>query len=397
MYDTWKADEEKNRGDQYEAVNSTTDKQVARAWENIPAPIKEGLEDAFDGKVMVRRDLLANTIGYHNVGVLEIYTGDASLDLKTRKMMLGMLQTVFFGPKGTQILLAAEQAIKEGVATAKDLIIVRSMVVAWQNFQASLHLVIANGVPPAKVIKLYREGMADVRSYNRLQREVMQLRIEIAGTTNPVEQERLRALQLTKRNAIRRLRIYPLIEAGELSDLPEGLEESPSHSYLGDLSGWMNNHLRRVHPKAPAAVANAIFAKDSAIHDALSKAIQAGDFLARYAIYQHMVDQGMSPEKARDEVRDELVSYQTNPGRMRAALESYGMIWWSQFTLRAQSVLLNRFRKNPFSFFVSQAMGDFVGTPGPLDGAIYERGLDNSLGLDQVISSPMAHIYAKTF
>lgn len=397
MYDTWKADEEAGRGDQYEAVNSTTDKQVARAWENIPGPIKAQLEDAFEGQVMVRRDLLANTIGYHNAGVLEIYTGDASLDPKTRKMMLGLLQTVFFGPKGTQILLAAEQAIKEGVATAKDLIIVRSMVVAWQNMQASAHLVLANGVPPAKIIKFYREGMADVRSYNRLQREVMQLRIQIAGTTNPVEQERLRAQQLSKRNAIRRLRIYPLIEAGELSDLPEGLEESPSHSYLGDLAGWMNNHLRQIHPKAPAAVANALLAKDSAIHDALSKTIQAGDFLARYAIYQHMIEQGADPEKARDDVRDELVSYQTNPGRMRAALESYGMIWWSQFTLRAQNVLLNRFRKNPFSFFVSQALGDFMGTPGPLDGAIYERGLDNSLGLDQVISSPMAHIYAKVY
>jgi hypothetical protein len=397
MYDQWKADEEKGREKEYEAINSTTDKQVARAWENIPGPIKAQLEEIFYGQVMVRRDLLSNTIGYHNAGVLEIYTGDASLDPKTRKILLGLLQTVFFGPKGTQFLLGAEQAIKEGVATAKDLIIVRSLVVAWQNLLASGHMVIANGVPPAKVIKYYREGMADVRSYNRLQREVMQLRIQIAGTTDTTEQERLRALQLTKRNAIKRLRIAPLIEAGMLSDLPEGLEESPSHSYLGDLAGWMNNHLRRVHPKAPAAMANAIFAKDSAIHDALSKTIQAGDFLARYAIYQHMVEQGTNPEKAVDEVRDELVSYQTNPGRMRAALETYGMIWWSQFTIRAQNVLLNRFRKNPFSFFVSQAMGDFVGTPGPLDGAITERGLDNSLGLDQVFTSPTAHIYAKVF
>jgi hypothetical protein len=261
-----------------------------------------------------------------------------------------------------------------------------------------MHLVIANGVPPSRMAKWYRQGMREVQAYNRLQREVIQLRIQIAGTTDDVEKERLRTTQTAKRRSIERLSIYPLIEAGELSDLPEGLEESPSHSYLGDLAGWMNNHLReKVHPKAPAILANALFAKDSTLHDALSKAIQAGDFLARYAIFQHMVENGATVEKARDEVRDELISYQTNPGRMRASLETYGMIWWSQFTLRAQNVLLNRFRKNPFSFFVSQGLGNVVGTPGPLDGAIYERGIDNSTGLDQMWGSPTATIHYKVF
>jgi hypothetical protein len=305
---------------------------------------------------------------------------------------------VFFGPKGTQVFLAAEQAIKEGVATAKDFIIVRSLVVAYQNALASMHLVIANGIPPTRLFKWYRQGMREVRAFNELQRQVMALRIQIAGTTDQVEKERLRTLQTGKLNSIKRLSIYPLIEAGELSDLPEGLDEQISHSYLGDLAGWMDKHLKeKIHPKAPKVLANAIFAKDSTLHDALSKAIQAGDFLARYTIYQHMIEQGASVENARDTVRDELVSYQTNPGRLRAGLETYGMIYWSQFTLRAQSVLLNRFRKNPFSFFVSQGLGNIMGTPGPLDGAIYERGLDNSTGLDQVISSPMAHIYAKAF
>jgi hypothetical protein len=389
---------DKNRADEYEQVDSSPNKQTARAWETIPADIKKQLQDAFNGPVMVRKDLVANTLGYHNMGALEIFTGAASLNPDTRKMLLGVIQTVFFGPKGTQIFLAAEQAIKEGVATARDLIIVKSLVVAWQNAQASLHLVIANGVPPAKIIKLYRQGLREMRAYNELQRQVMALRIEIAGTTDPTEKERLRTLQTGKLNSIKRLSIFPLIEAGELSDLPEGLEDTPSHSYLGDIAGWMDKHLReKIHPKAPKVMANVLFAKDSALHDALSKSIQAGDFLGRYTIYQHMIDSGSSIDKARDTVRDEFVAYQANPGRMRAGLETYGMLWWSQFTLRAQNVLLNRFRQNPFSFFVSQGLGEFLGTPGPLDGAIYERGLDNSTGYDQVWNSPSAYIYAKAF
>ena len=399
MVDQWKEGEARGQQGQYEQVNSTTDKQVARTWETIPADMKQKLEAAFPGgRVMVRKDLLANTVGYHNAGALELFTGDASIDPQTRKIVLGLVQTVFMGPKGTQIFLAAEQALKETVATARDLIIVRSLTVAYQNALASVHLVLANGVPPAKIFKWYQQGMKEVRAYNKLQREVIQLTVQISGTTDPAEKTRLRTIQTAKRRTIERLSIYPLVEAGDLSDLPEGLEDQISHSYLGDLAGWMNNHLReKVHPKAPTIVANVLFAKDSVLHDGLSKAIQAGDFLARYAIYQHMIASGKSEEEARDRVRDELVSYQTNPGRMRAALETYGMIWWSQFTLRAQNVLLRRFRQNPFSFFVSQGLGNLVGTPGPLDGAIWNRGLDNSIGIDQVLNADSAYIYSKLY
>ena len=398
MVAQWKDGVDKGRANEYEQVDSSPNKQTARAWETIPADIKKQLQDTFNGPVMIRKDLIANTLGYHNIGALEIFTGDATLNPETRKMLLGVIQTVFFGPRGTQIFLAAEQAIKEGVATARDLIIVRSLVVAYQNAQASLHLVIANGVPPTKIVKWYHQGIREMRAYNELQRQVMALRIEIAGTTDPTEKERLRTLQTGKLNSIKRLSIFPLIEAGELTDLPEGLEDQPSHSYLGDLAGWMDKHLReKIHPKAPKYLANALFAKDTMLHEAISKTIQAGDFLGRYAVYQHMIEKGSSIEKARNTVRDEFVSYQANPGRMRAGLETYGMIWWSQFTLRAQNVLLNRFRQNPFSFFVSQGLGDFLGTPGPLNGNIFERGLDNSTGYDQVWNSYSSSIYAKAF
>jgi hypothetical protein len=399
MVDHWKDGVAAGRQDEYEAVDSSTDKQVARAWEVIPADMKEALQQAFNGPVMIRKELVEDTIGYHNMSALEIFTGDASLDENTRKAVIGLVQTVFFGgAKGMQVFLAAEQAFKEAVATAKDTIIVRSLSVPYNNFLASVHLVLANGVPITKVIKWYRHGMKEVQDFNRLERERVALTVQIAGTTDAAEKTKLEAMRNSKVQAIQRLSIYPLIAAGDLSDLPEGLEDTPSHTYLGDLASWVNGHLRtKVHPKAPAYLANAIFAKDSTLHDAMSKAIQAGDFLARYAIYQHMLETGHQQEDAIDTVRDELVSYQSNPGRMRAGLESYGLIWWSQFTIRAQNVILNRFRKNPFSFFVAQGLGSVLGTPGPMDGFITERGLDTSLGVDNIITAPSAYLYAKAF
>jgi hypothetical protein len=399
MVDQWKDGVAAGRQAEYEAVDSSTDKQVARAWEVIPADMKEALQQAFNGPVMIRKELVEDTIGYHNMSALEIFTGDASLDENTRKAVIGLVQTVFFGgAKGMQVFLAAEQGLKEAVAFAKDTIIVRSLSVPYNNFIASIHLVLANGVPITKVIKWYRHGMKEIQDFNRLERERVQLTIKIAGTKDATEKRQLEALRNSKVAAIKRLSIYPLIAAGDLSDLPEGLEDSPSHTYLGDLASWMNNHLRqKVHPKAPAYLANALFAKDSTIHDAMSKAIQAGDFLARYAIYQHMIETGHQQDDAIDTVRDELVSYQSNPGRMRAGLEAYGMIWWSQFTIRAQNVILNRFRKNPFSFMVSQGLAGVMGTAGPFDGFITERGLDNSVGLDNIYASHSAYVYAKVF
>lgn len=397
MVNDWKAAQGAGLENEYESVNSSTDKQVARSWEVVPADVKTMLEEAFDGPVMVRKHLLANVVGYHKAGLLEIFTGDASIEPTTRKALLGLVQTVFMGPKGTQILLGAEQALKEGVATAKDLIIVRSLSVPINNFMSAVNQVFANGVPLPILIKRYRQGMKELRDYYRLQREVIELTVKIAGAAAG-DRERLRTLQTAKRRSIERLSIYPLIQAGQLTDLPEGLEETPNHSYLGDLAGWMDKHLReKVHPKAPVVVANALFAKDTMLHDAMSKAIQAGDFLARYTIYMHQLDQGADAQEAMDVVRDELIAYQMNPGRMRAMLEDYGLVWWSQFTLRAQNVLLRRFRRNPFSFFVTQGMAGISGTPGPLDYGIMERGVDTSLGMDNIVSAPSAYIWSKIF
>lgn len=380
---------------QYVDVSSSTDKQVQRAWEVIPGETKQALRDGFGGRVMIRKDLLANTLGYHKAGVHDIFTGDASLSEQTRKAMYGLAQ-ILMGPSAAKYIYRAELAIKEGVATAKDWIIVRSLSVALNNAMASMNLVLANGVPFRELAKSYQEGLRDLRAYTRLQKEIINLTVKIAGTTGS-EQKRLKAIQLGKYEAIKKLAIYPLIEAGELSDLPEGLEETPSHSYLGDLAGWLNNHLRKIHPKTPTVLANIAIAKDTAFHDALSKSIQAGDFLGKWAVYKHMVKSGKSPEVARNVVRDEFVSYSTNPGRFRGALEDYGLVWWSQFTLRAQKVLLRRFRRNPFSFFAAQGFSNVAGNDGPLDQAIWERGWDNSTGMDGIVNAPSAHIWAKVF
>lgn len=395
LVDQWNTGKAAAEEAQYVDVTSTTDKQIQRAWEVVPAETKKALTDAFGGPVMIRKDLIANTLGYHKAGVMDIYTGNASLSEETRRAMYGLAETIL-GPNSAKYLFIAEQAIKESVATAKDWIVVRSMTVAISNAMASMNLVIANGVPVKELISSYREGIRDLRTYTKLEKEIIGITVKKAGATG-AELAKLETLQKAKYEAVRKLAIYPLVEAGELSDLPEGLEESPKHSYLGDFSGWLNNHLRQLHPKLPAIAGNAIIAKDTAFHDAISKAIQAGDFLGKWAVYKHMVKSGKSVEVARDTVRDEFISYGTNPGRFRGALEDFGVVWWSQFTLRAQKVLLRRFRKNPFSFFMSAGVGAVTGADAPSDASLTERGWDNSTGLDNVVNAPSAHIWAKVF
>ena len=394
LVNQWENGKQRGTQDQYESVNSTTNKQIARAWEVVPGHIKKQLEDAFGGPVMIRKDLIENTLGYHNAGVGDVFTGDASLNDTTRKAMMAIAQTIFMGPRAAQILYASEAAIKEGVATARDWIIVRSISVAYNNFMASIYLVVANGVPVKDLIRYYRQGMQDVRVYNRLQNENIELLVKIAAAQG-TEKTRLQTLQKSKLAAMKRLSIHPLIEAGELSDLPEGLIESPDNTYLGDISGWLNKKMSVIHPKMPMVAANLMIAKDSQFHDTLSKAVQVGDFLARYAVFQHMVNTGQGIENARDTVRDEFIAYAINPGRARGYAENMGLIHWSQFTIRAQKVLLNRLRRNPFSFFVSQLGSTVTGSDGPFQMSVTERGWDNSTGLDNVFNASSAHIYSK--
>lgn len=126
---------------------------------------------------------------------------------------------------------------------------------------------------------------------------------------------------------------------------------------------------------------NLLITKDTALYRGLNRSVQYGDFIAKAVLYDHMAEQGVDQRTILDTLAEEFVNYNRLAGRGRDFLESIGLLWFFNYKLRIQKVLLNTIRERPVSF------GLFAGGVGPwldvdtiLSGSGFGAWWDNRIG-----------------
>ena len=72
-----------------------------------------------------------------------------------------------------------------------------------------------------------------------------------------------------------------------------------------------------------------------------------GDFTAKYALYQHMVNtRGLESEHAINVIRDEFVDYAMNRGREFDWMNKVGLTWFLSYKLAIQKIFFRNLRRN---------------------------------------------------
>jgi hypothetical protein len=342
----WQRDKD-TKPKEYVAINQSTDKVVAAAWNNMPRHIQSYLLSKFDGPVMVRRDMLDNTIGYRSASVSDVFTGEGNLHPDIAKGIEAVSLSLM-GKDAYRYLVKGEQVVQGLVSGAKDIIVVRSLVVGVANAVSNLIQLSLHGLHPVKAGKSIALALSEVNTYQRNIKRMNQISADLAVEKDAAKRAKLERVYESLSDANNRMMIAPLIEAGELPSIAEDLTEQDEFSITSDFTRWLEKQTAGLPDGVVGAAKWATVAKDTPLYQGMNRFIQYGDFVAKAALYNHMVnEQKRSKEEALLEISEEFVNYALLPGRSRNYLEKMGATWFLNYKIRIQKILARHVRRNP--------------------------------------------------
>lgn len=340
-----------NREGEYLDISASGIKSIDDAWNSIPREVQRQMKQLWGGRVMVRKDMVNNAIGYRSSSIADVFTDMGDLPKPIREG-IEKAALAMFGLNAYRYLYTAEKTWQGLVGGAKDWIVVRSGVVAFANGLANQFQLVMMGVPVHRLIQVQARKVKETEQYLRNERRLAQLGTEIRSATTYAAKAKLELEGRLLRDESMRLSIWPLIEAGELPSISEGLTEQDEYSLLNDVSGWVSAKFDKLPKGMTTAAKYAIISKDTALYQGLNRMIQFGDFMAKAALYEHLMEgpEKMSSEDALEQVTESFVNYNLMAGRSREYLESMGLTWFLNYKLRIQKIALRTLRKNPLRF-----------------------------------------------
>lgn len=270
---------------------------------------------------MVRADLKDNALGYRAASVTDIFSGTSNISPETRKA-LENIAFALAGKRAYPLLVTAERSWQGLVGTAKDIIVVRSGVVAVANLLANqLQLLQMTGWNPARLLRVQLAAAKELEHYLRNRSRITEITAALS-----VEQDQgvIRTLQVEMQSLLdanSRLSIIPLLDAGMLPTIAEGLTEQDQYTLLHDGMRWVEEKAEKLPKGVLTAAKYAVIAKDTALYQGLNRMVQFGDFMAKAAMYQALQEKAKAPRNSEaewrilDEVNESFVNYNLLAGR----------------------------------------------------------------------------------
>lgn len=338
---------------------------------------KEMVQAMGSNSLYARKETVREVIGYRKASLTDPFTGRSRLPKEVQKSIKDI--TMFmFGKDAFNYIAYAENAVLEGVQLVKTVIAVKSIVVPIANILGNLIHLASISVNMVNALKRVPVFLAEVEQYHRNQKRIVDIEVEL--TTNPSQfvikklNAELRSIEASNK----RMKIYPLIEAGELSGVNDAGNLDGELPFVSTTSGKFRQTVERwidQTPEGVKVVGRQLFvAKNTALFKGLQKTVMYGDFIAKAILYYDLLDKGTPVTEVKARVQEEFVNYDKLAGRTRDALESFGLLWFYNFKLRSMKIALNMLRNNPL---YALTLGLGVSEPFNMGTAF----TDNALGL----------------
>jgi len=104
-------------------------------------------------------------------------------------------------------------------------------------------------------------------------------------------------------------------------------------------------------------------AHDTRVYQGLRRLTQVSDFVARYALYQHLTNRKVDPMSKEDaifEASDSFVNYDIPMYKGVQYLDDMGVLMFMKYFLRIQRVLFKAFKNNPGRVIGTIALQNFM-------------------------------------
>lgn len=373
---------------EFEDMKRSSDKIYQESWKLIPQSTKNYIESKFEGKFMVPRSMVNISVGYREPSITDMWSGKTRIPKPLQAAIVASTEA-FMGRKAMRRLSTGEEALQGAVSTAKDIIVIRSLVVPVANVQANIMQLANAGVPVKQITKGYRAKLAEAEEFIQNRTKIIDLQQKkiIARNDNQrrILEDRIQVLQ----DLNKQMSIAPMIEAGQFKHLSEGITDMDVDISSGRIGDYIEKLSERLPERASDIAKVGLVSKSTKLYQVLNRATQYGDFIAKSIYYDHLISQGLSAEVASAMINEEFVNFSVLPGRVRSGLESNGLTWFMAFKIRILKIAAKQMRDNPVRSLALNAMTDMNSPVSDNILAVIAAGnLDYATGFEMLFDAP---------
>lgn len=355
----------------------------------MPLSMREYIKDKSGEHLYIRRDMLNDVLGYRMALVGDFWTGKNRYSEKFSNTVKSSIEAVM-GKNAYRRLMKTQYAVQAITANARDIIVIRSMVVPAMNLASNIGQLAVRQVPLTKIAKGFGSKTKEANIYVDLRSKMIKLEADKLNSNNTQSTREINSKIDVIQNAMKRLSIYPLIESGEFSSVASA---EVDRTALQMLDGNTLDYIEGLVDKLPKQVRTlgkyAIISRDTALYKGLEKMTDYGDFIAKSIYYDHLISKGVEPKEAMGRIREEFVNYDKLQGRTRHTVENLGLAWFWNWKLRSTKVMLSIMKENPaYALLWGTLPFAQMGAGIPMDESFLarmfnEKSLTYSLGIGQ--------------
>jgi GGDEF domain-containing protein len=376
--------EEDTHKDRYvNLLGDDLDSVVQDAVNIMPGELKVAAQAKFgQGQFMVRRNLLTNVVGYRSASVGDLWTGNSRWSPEFQEHFRTALSAIpGLGKDAYRKLVWAERNWQAVVGSIKTNVVVKSLIVPAANFASGIAQLNVRGIPVIKALRAVPTKVVEVEYYTKTMAKKIELEAHKFAAEGDVVKVRTINAQLSALDdSLKRLSIWPLVEAGEFSSISDVGQTAESLDEADTLVERVSKAVDHLPAGLRDLARQGFMTRDTAVFQAMQKATQYTDFVMKAIYFDHLREGGQSQKAALANVTEEFNSYDVLPGRDRGYAESVGLAWYLNYKIRSIKIALSMVRKNPLNLLLYTLTPHLPGVGIPLDGNLISSLLDLTLG-----------------
>lgn len=285
-----------------------------------------------------------------------------------------------------------ERAWQEIVRETKDIIVVKTGTVMLGNIFSNKSLLLLAGMSPWAIAEHTLVALKAATAYQKHDKELNRLQSLLdTGYTQGKEAEIKREI-IRLKDALARNPVKELIDAGLMPTIVEDLSgQDDVYSYKSALTKKVEKATSKLNPNI-VNIGKAIYmTRDGQMYNTLSKITQMSDFVARYALYQHLTTKAKNPLSKADAIQkasDYFVNYDIPMHRALQYTDDMGITAFTKYFLRIQKPLLDLAKENPARVLGTVLLGNFMSL-GPI---VLDSSFIHHLGNNPIRSGPFDYL-----
>jgi hypothetical protein len=388
-------------------VDSSED-SLREIWYQMPSNMREYAKSKFGGDyMMVRADLVTSMFGYRKFSLKSLFHKDPATQKAYEKLIVSVLSKLL-GDKAALRVAQTENVIQALVQYTKDLVIVRSGVITLGNIVSNTMLLVMNGMSPIKAITKQYEAYRYSSGLISELAEVKQLQADlISKNLTNIERSRKEAEINRLNKRIQQNPTYLAYSVGLMPTIVEDVEADAefNNTYLGKFQRAASEQIDDKLSFAPSFVRDltkfTVGTPDSEIYKFLNSMVMQSDFMGRYAILNHWMEQQGVSESDKEfgelvgEAEELFINFDAPTHRGIQYMNDMGLAWFTKYVARINRSIARTFYKNPVSA-AAAAIGVELSM---LDGAVDNPAASSVFGGGdpfRVLGNPISKALAAT-